>query len=790
MHRPLAYILITLLGMSLLLGACRRDAQLVQPEQPLQPFPTGSIARTSLLDDFESAITDWSAGTWPSFSDSSALRVEQSTVHATHGTYSLRLSFDLSDKPKAIFLFQRDIQLNTSEALAFDVYNEDSAAGSLAIALRTGDQWTWQESKPLPLKPGPNALQFDLTTKQYKTATAAWHYSTTLSHLNAVHQLAIIVYPVRAGSVYVDQLLAMREAQVSPSPLQAHSQSPYVALRTPHTSLARMDLLELDVDTNVASQNPFDPNQIAIDVHFDSPTGQRYNIPAFFYQDFNPVTYQPLWPQKWKARFTPVSEGTWTAIATLHTPSLTLQSAVLSFEVTPSVSQGFIRVSRENNRYLAYDNGESYFPVGLNLAWGHANPLEDYRRWLNALQANGASVTRIWMASWAFGIEWSDSGLGHYRLDRAWQLDQVMQMAARRGISIILVLINHGAFNITVNPEWNMNPYNAALGGPCQQPVDFATNAQAQKLFMQRLRYIAARWGYATNLLAWEWWNEVDLTPIGDLNVLRPWLAQMTAYMHSVDPYHHLSTISFASTTDPRIMNLPGIDLWQRHEYTALDPMISMPKAYATLTGYGTQPSTHPILFGEFGASANGEQPTRFDPEGIQFHNALWASTFSGFANAALYWWWDTYIDPNHYWYHLQGLSRFLSDQDVARLHVTSTQVNTTTVQAMSLARDDQALVWLRDANYSVEQAVFAYQQATLFGGMKDSDWHLTFQKRQGASVTLSEMAPGHYRVQWFDTRNGQLVLSATAQVMTSTLTITAPPFQRDIAAKMIRTSS
>ena len=78
------------------------------------------------------------------------------------------------------------------------------------------------------------------------------------------------------------------------------------------------------------------------------------------------------------------------------------------------------------------------------------------------------------------------------------------------------------------------------------------------------------------------------------------------------------------------------------------------------------------FLFTEFGLDASGEQPTKFDNEGVQFHNGLWASTFSGFASAAMYWWWDSYIEPNNYWYHLKGLADFLADQDVATSHAVA----------------------------------------------------------------------------------------------------------------------
>jgi len=71
---------------------------------------------------------------------------------------------------------------------------------------------------------------------------------------------------------------------------------------------------------------------------------------------------------------------------------------------------------------------------------------------------------------------------------------QVFNMARQDDIYIELVLLNHGAFSATVDPEWDANPYNSANGGPCDTPQCFATDPQAKQYFQRRLRYIAARW--------------------------------------------------------------------------------------------------------------------------------------------------------------------------------------------------------------------------------------------------------------------------------------------------------
>jgi Cellulase (glycosyl hydrolase family 5)/Domain of unknown function (DUF5060) len=783
--RAFLLTLVTLAGLAL--GAC--DFPVALPVSTVATTVSAASSETAasvVIDDFESSQTQWVAGTWPWFTDSSATYVQNSTQHVTRGSQSMLLSFDRLNQPKAIYYLDRELDLSAAQTIGFDLYDEDGAVDTIAIAFRCGSQRDWQESRPVALKPGANAVLFDLHSATFQSAATRWQYTATPTAMDRVHQLAIVIYPTRSGRVYVDKLLAIMPAPpAAQNPPVTGAANSHFAIRSTRSTLKQYDMLELDIDTDIKVDNPFDPRQMSIDVVFTPPVGQPIRVPAFFYQDFTADTRKPIWPQTWKARYSPASEGAWSVRAELVAGRTKLASAPIRFSVSPGIARGFVRIDSANPEYLAFDNQEAFLPVGINLGWGHADPLADYARWFDKLKQNGANVTRIWMASWSFGIEWSDSGLGRYRLDRAWLLDQVLHMAEERGIYVILVLINHGAFNIQVNPEWDKNPYNAELGGPCKNPEDFATDPQARALFKQRLRYMAARWSYSPNLLAWEWWNEVNLTPLSDPNLLRPWLLEMTAYLHSVDPNRHLTSISYSDAPDPRIVNLPVLDTIQYHNYSAGDPRNSMANAYSAVSNYGTAKPAKPVLFTEYGYSSTSEQPGRFDNEGIQFHNGLWAALFTGFATPAMYWWWDSYIEPNDYWYHLQGMSSFVADQDLASLSPSATTVSTTTVQASALARNDRALLWLRNAQYSVDAAIRDHQQATLLEGVKESDWRYILQEQRNVTATLNGMKSGQYRVRWFDTRTGSLLGEEFPYAQDGRLQVTAPAFDRDVAAKI-----
>ena len=524
-------------------------------------------------------------------------------------------------------------------------------------------------------------------------------------------------------------------------------------------------LVEFDLTTTAAVQNPFDPAQADLVVHYTGPDGKTITIPAFWYQAYDATGSSPCGQPGWKARLTPTQAGQWRAQAELVSQGIT--SDAVSFQVTASDSKGFVRLNQNNPHYLAFDNGETFFPVGLNIGWWQSDPLKDYQNWMDKLHANNGSIIRVWMADWSFGIEWNDTGLGDYtkRLRQAWLLDQVFNMARQDNIYIELVLLNHGAFSATVDPEWDANPYNSANGGPCDTPQCFATNAQAKQYFQRRLRYIAARWGYSPNLLDWEWWNEEDWTPIQTQD-LAPWIKEMTAFLRQYDPYQHLVSTSFATKNPPEVLNLPEIDFTQVHSYSYQDPMDAFPGIYQDMLAVAP---TKPVLFAEFGYSAGGEDTKSFDQVGDHLHIGLWASTFSGFASPAMYWWWDSYIAPLNLWGQFKTLTTFLQGVDIATLAPGKPKLSSSIyANALSLQNNKMALVWVKNVNYI----------ADALPGMLD-------KKVQNLSLTLSGLDNGAYHIHWYDPTSGQWTNDASYEVKDGTLTLTVPDFNRDLAIKI-----
>nr|HMN61000.1 DUF5060 domain-containing protein [Anaerolinea sp.] len=244
-----------------------------------------------------------------------------------------------------------------------------------------------------------------------------------------------------------------------PTPPPPHPAPTFVKIVPGQAEYKAFQPLEWSLETDGAFANPYDPSVVDLQVRFTSPSGDTLLAPAFWTQEYDPATGLPAGSPGWKVRFTPTLPGQWSAQAVLASPAL--QSVPQAFTVAADApAPGFVRVNPRNPRYFAYDNGQTFFPIGLNIGWAGEQTLEDSPRWMDRLAAQGGTVMRVWMASWSFGLEWNDTPLGIYtnRLQRAWLLDQVFRLAEQRGIKIVLVLINHGMFSIGANPQWNENP--------------------------------------------------------------------------------------------------------------------------------------------------------------------------------------------------------------------------------------------------------------------------------------------------------------------------------------------
>ncbi|MGV3722554.1 MAG: DUF5060 domain-containing protein, partial [Actinomycetota bacterium] len=439
-------------------------------------------------------------------------------------------------------------------------------------------------------------------------------------------------------------------------------------------SVPRYGQVEMTVDLTATYDNPFDAGDFTLDARILTPSKKKVDVPGFYYQPFSreltagKEVLTPVGRPSWRIRYSPKEVGVHTVTFRVHDRSGAAVMPNRRFTVTPSQLPGMVRVSPRDPRYFEHENGRSYFPIGANIAWAGPRGTFDYDKWLPAYRRAGCNYARLWLSpeDTTFGLQRTGAvkdgrGAGQLDLANAWRLDQTLATAKANGMFVTLALDSQRtlAERAVSAPLWAESIYNAKNGGPLRKPTDFWTDETAEGLYLNKLRYVVARFGASPNVLAWELWNDVDLTTGYRSDAVKAWHAKITGLLRKLDPHGHPITTTFSRLEgDPAVDGLAGIDFVQTHQLGGPDSVPAFVSALQSKARY-----KKPHLVSEAGWPWQRAQP-EVDPEGIQIRAPLWASIASGASGGAAPWNWDSYIEPQQLYGAFTAASKFAAGID------------------------------------------------------------------------------------------------------------------------------
>lgn len=436
------------------------------------------------------------------------------------------------------------------------------------------------------------------------------------------------------------------------------------------TQVPRYGRAEMTIDLDADYTNPFDPAEIELNGVVTTPTGKEIVVPGFYTQEYsrrlvsNTEQLTAQGEPGWRLRVCATEPGVYRVTATARDRSgKQVTAPPVQFTALASTDPGFVR---RGPRYFAFDSGAAYIPFGANVCWADPPGTFSYDRWFARYGAAKCTYSRLWLGpTWStFGLD--RQGVGKIDLASAWRLDYVLALAEKYGLYLMLCLDSYNELRFASDgaaPFWEQTPHNAANGGPLKQPREFWTHPEMDRLYRNRLRYLVARLGANTHVVAWEFWNEVDIVSPTAWNEgeVRDWHARMAQYLRDLDPHDHLITTSFANPTGvPAIDRLLELDYVQTHTYGARDMTGEILARQKAKSAYGK-----PHYVGECGLDVTGES---IDKAGINLHNALWSGLFSGGAGTGMLWWWDNHIDPDDLYYHFAAVTGFMQGIDPIQL--------------------------------------------------------------------------------------------------------------------------
>ena len=443
------------------------------------------------------------------------------------------------------------------------------------------------------------------------------------------------------------------------------------------TSHRVWSMSEFALKDGPTSGNPFDPDVLALDAVFVAPSGKAVRLPAFWYVDFSrelkggkEEILNPAGKGAWRVRFTPmeVGEHRYRVVAVANGKEKTVCQGTLKVVAKAPDARGFVRVESKSKRYFMTDDGQPLPLLGECCCWHGKRGTYDFDDWFADYQPNGMNYTRLWMCPWAFGLEITEDQRLNYDQKQAWQLDYTMQLAADKGLFVMLCLDYHGIFNVKpdmwgANNWWPKHAYNKANGGPCEKQNEFFTHPEAKGLYRKRLRYMVGRYGAYPSLMSWQFFNEINNV----FRFLKPtdvvaWHDEMAGWLAENDPYQHPRTTSFGSKGEhPPMWKLDSMDYANWHLYLNWAGHYRHPAAMAEAVSqrfmkrYGK-----PVCISEYGTSGKGWEP-EIDPHLRGLQQAVWGGIMAGTSGTAMPWWWEKMHAEKLHGRIWRPLSRFLA---------------------------------------------------------------------------------------------------------------------------------
>lgn len=417
-----------------------------------------------------------------------------------------------------------------------------------------------------------------------------------------------------------------------------------------------------------------------------------------------------------RIRFAPPVVGNWQAQVFIETADGIDPGDGIPFTVIDSHSPGYVKVG-PSGRFLEYDN-QTFIPVGCNIFWPETDTIVDpelhnylcgmegynvpvpyyaqysegqrpvlvaprvYRKFkdrMTDIASHDANWLRFIMEAQSTEIEWEKLGDYTGRLNRAQEMDEILEHAENLGVFLHWNFQLHTSFQEFSqgggrNFVWDREPQGEGfcykdipgINGPLDFFID--PSGEAKKYYKQRLRYILARWGYSTNIGMFELFSEISNASLTNVNgtsetdysygdnyvYYQEWQKEMAAYIKSqYGGKIHLLTASYAakhyldntySSPDFDVMSTNCYDHGSPDFGTFLVENVSggyvddgpnNPQSFTMIPDqYGKTMFIKPVIFSETEprAHTNPLLNEHCPPNYIELKRAMWQNLFSGLA--------------------------------------------------------------------------------------------------------------------------------------------------------------
>lgn len=532
---------------------------------------------------------------------------------------------------------------------------------------------------------------------------------------------------------------------------------PEISVSQTNTStVKKYEKFEVNIELeNVNYENPFDPEEIDVYAIFNAPSGKSYRINGF-YDNYNNAS-------QWKLRFSPNETGIYNYRLFVYNQNKTGASEYESFRAVESGHKGWIKPSDNNPHYFEYDDGSSYFAIGVYSPW--RNDQERFETFAK-YDANLFAIWDIGYGGFVNGTGIIEEELGKYNQKKLGRIDSLLTILEKDNIKLMYAIWPHDLFSETVwAAEWDKNPYKQLI-----DVADVYKDSLVWEYQKKKYRYLIARFAHSRSWGIWELINEMNGTDgwqQGRHEEAYEWVAKSDKYFEKHDPYNHPTTASFSGGFNEyreplyERNDIPNLHFYPEQGWPLKYPEDSLRSAmynYAWATQRFWNSFEKPAIFGEAGADLAYFESDR-EKYHTTYHNAIWASLSNGLAGIPV-WWQYTHLNEQD-WQHLQHLSGFASDIDFANLPYQPTGVSADGTDVYVMDAGDHAFGWAR-----------SYQKSTI----------------SGVQIQIEKPQSGEFEIEWFNTWTGETIKTDKVTADNGVLEIKVPemnPAKPDVAFKI-----
>ena len=373
------------------------------------------------------------------------------------------------------------------------------------------------------------------------------------------------------------------------------------------------------------------------------------------------------------------------------------------------ISKSFVEVSTENPYYFQLSDGDTYIPIGCNIA--AIDSRESMEKYMKKLHENGGNYARIWLNSDLFEIE---KEYGKIDSASVGNIDRIIELADMYGIKLKMCVESFRHIREGEN-QWDTKAsYHVSNGGPFHDMTEYLDSPQGKKEFINRLMFFKNRYGDNPAIFGWELWNEMNAVEFRDIPQILAWTEEMLDETKKIFPKNLVMQSLGSYDSDwcteayDYVNALPGDEVSQIHRYIdegAPYSICSSPVDIMSSDAVGILRNMNlkkPMLLAETGAvKPRHSGPHGMydkDTAGVVLHDALFAPFFSGAAGPGHIWHWDYYVDKNDVWYQMKRFANAVSGFDPVKEKPVPVKVFDEHIRSYALIGNRTALIWCRDA--------------------------------------------------------------------------------------------